>query len=62
MASNPTGKQTIHSEIIAAFVSAIAGSGIGWLVWATTSNIGVAIGIAGPIAALTNVAFRKVFQ
>ena len=62
MEQKPNGKQSIHSEAIAALLSAIAGSGAGWLVWVAKSNIGVAIGLAGPIAALTNIFVRKVFK
>lgn len=62
MEQGSNGKQSVRTEAIAALLSAIAGSGVGWLVWVTTSNIGVAIGIAGPIAALTNVSLRKFFK
>ena len=60
MEQNSNGKQSVRTEAIAALLSAIAGSGVGWLVWIATTNIGFAIGIAGPIAALTNVSLRKV--
>ena len=54
------GKPSIRSEAFAALVGAGAGSGVGWLIWLATSNIGVAIGMAGPIAALTNIIIRKI--
>jgi hypothetical protein len=57
-----TDKPSLRSEAIAAVLSACAGSGIGWLIWLATSNIGIAIGIAGPIAALSNVFLRKVIK
>lgn len=53
---------SVRSEAIAALLGASAGSGIGWLIWLATSNIGVAIGIAGPIAALSNGFLRKVIE
>jgi hypothetical protein len=62
MEQKPNGKQSVRSEAIAALLSASAGSGVGWLIWLATSNIGVAIGIAGPIAALTNIFLRKVIK
>ena len=58
----PNDKQSVRSEAIAALLSASAGSGIGWLIWLATSNIAVAIGMAGPIAALTNIFLRKVIK
>jgi hypothetical protein len=62
MEPDPNGKPSIRSEAIAAIVSASAGSGIGWLIWLATGNIAVAIGMAGPIAALTNSVIRKVMK
>lgn len=59
MEQKPNGKPSVRSEAIAALVGASTGSGIGWLIWLGTSNIGVAIGMAGPIAALTNIIVRK---
>ncbi|MBL8819259.1 MAG: hypothetical protein JNL58_24725 [Planctomyces sp.] len=56
------GMPSLRSEVIATLLSAIAGSGIGWMIWQATSNIGVAIGVAGPIAALTNSFIRKVIK
>lgn len=55
-------KQSVRSEAIAVILSAITGSGIGWMIWLATSNIALAIGIAGPIAALANSFFRKVIK
>jgi hypothetical protein len=60
MTQKPNNQQSIRSEAFAALLSAGAGSGAGWLVWLGTGNIGVAIGVAGPMAALTNVFLRKV--
>ena len=62
MEQKPNGKPSVRSEAIAALLGASAGSGIGWLIWLATSNIGVAIGMAGPIAALTNHFLRKVIK
>jgi uncharacterized membrane protein len=55
----PNNKPSIRSEAIAVIVSAIVGSGIGWAVWLASSNIAVAIGMAGPMAALTNNFLRR---
>jgi hypothetical protein len=62
MEQKPTDKQSVRSEAIAVLLSASAGSGIGWVIWLATSNIAVAIGIAGPMAALTNNILRKVIK
>jgi hypothetical protein len=62
MEQHSNGNPSVRTEAIAALLSVFAGSGAGWLVWFASSNIGVAIGIAGPIAALTNVSIRKVFK
>ena len=62
MEQKTDGKTSVRSEAIAALMSASAGSGVGWLIWLATSNIGVAIGVAGPIAALTNIFLRKVIK
>ena len=62
MEQTPGDKQSVRSEAIAALLSAISGSGIGWLVWLATGNIAVAIGMAGPIAALANSFLRKAIK
>ncbi len=62
MEQKQTDKPSVRSEAIAALVSAGAGSGIGWLIWLATNNLGVAIGMAGPIAALSNIFLRKVIK
>jgi hypothetical protein len=59
MEQKPDDKPSVRSEAFAVLVSAIAGSGIGWVTWLATANIAVAIGIAGPMAALTNNILRK---
>ena len=60
MEENPNDKRSIGAEAIATLLSAAAGSGLGWILWLATSNIAVAVGMAGPIAALTNNFLRKV--
>jgi len=62
MGHEPNDMQSLRSEALAALLAASAGSGIGWLIWLATSNIGVAIGMAGPIAALTNTIIRKALK
>lgn len=62
MELRPNGKPSLRSEVLAALLSAIAGSGIGWLIWLASNNIGAAIGMAGPIAALANNVFRRVIK
>lgn len=62
MEHNPSDKRSLRSEAIAAILAAGAGSGIGWVIWLATGNIGVAIGIAGPMAALTNFALRRAIK
>ena len=52
----------MRSEAIAVLLSAGAGVGIGWGVWLATGNIALAIGLAGPIAALSNNFLRKVIK
>ncbi len=54
MEQEPSDKPSWRSEAIATLLSASAGAGIGWLTWQATGNIAVAIGIAGPMGALTN--------
>lgn len=60
MEQAPGNKRSVGSEAIAALLAAGAGSGIGWALWLATDNIAVAIGIAGPIAALANAALHRV--
>lgn len=62
MEHKPDDKTSVRAEAIAAILGASAGSGIGWVLWLITANIAVAIGIAGPIAAITNSAIRKVLK
>lgn len=62
MDQQPNDKRPLSSEAIAVLLSAGAGSGIGWALWLATGNIAVAIGIAGPMAALTNSFLRKIVK
>ena len=43
-----------RSAALAALLSAGAGSGIGWLTWQSTGSSALGIGIAGPMALLSN--------
>jgi hypothetical protein len=60
MEQRPSDKPSVRSEATAVLLSAGAGSGIGWVIWLATGNIAVAIGIAGPMAALSNNILRKI--
>ena len=62
MEQKSNDKRSVRSEAIAVLLSASAGSGIGWVVWLATGNIAVAIGVAGPMAALTNNILRKIIK
>ena len=62
MEHEPNDKRSLPSEAIAVILSAFAGSGIGWIIWLATENIAVAIGMAGPLAALTNNILRKIIK
>jgi hypothetical protein len=62
MEQPPNDKRSLRSEAIAVLLSAGAGSGLGWVLWLATGNIAVAIGMAGPMAALTNNLLRKVIN
>lgn len=62
MEQSPNDKRSVRSEAIAVLLSAIAGSGLGWVAWLATRNIAVAIGIAGPLAALSNNILRKLIK
>ena len=62
MEQKPNDKPSLRSEAIAVLLSAGAGSGIGWVIWLATGNIAVALGIAGPMGALTNNILRKVIK
>lgn len=62
MEQKQNGKPSMLAEAIAALFGAGAGSGLGWVIWLATGNIAVAIGIAGPIAALTNSFLRRVMN
>lgn len=55
-------KQLGLSAAIAALLSASAGAGIGWVIWLVTGNNAVAIGMAGPMALLTNNILQKVMK
>ena len=52
-------KQSTRASAFAALLSAAAGFGIGWAIWPATGNNAVAIGMAGPMALLTNNILRK---
>ncbi len=54
MEQQPNDKRSTRSAAIAALLGASAGAGIGWVIWLTTGNNAVAIGVAGPIALLVN--------
>jgi hypothetical protein len=56
------GKSSLRSEALAVLLSAGAGSGIGWIIWLATANIALSIGIAGPMAALTNGIIRRLIR
>lgn len=62
MEPQPNDKRSVRSEAIAVSLSAIAGSGVGWVIWLATANIAVAIGVAGPMAALSNNILRKIIK
>jgi hypothetical protein len=58
-----TETQTVvSSEAIAVLLSAGVGSGIGWIIWLATGNVAVAIGVAGPMAALMNQVSRRLIR
>ena len=54
MAQQPSDKQTGSTAAIAALLGASAGAGIGWLSYQARGNIAVGIGVAGPMALLSN--------
>lgn len=62
MEQHPNEKQSGRSAALAALLAACAGSGIGWVLWLTTGNNGIAIGVAGPIALLTHNILKKVIK
>jgi hypothetical protein len=62
MEQTPNDKPSGSSAAITAILSAGAGAGIGWVLWLATGNNAVAIGMAGPIALLTNNILRKVIK
>ena len=62
MEHEPNDKRSLRSEAITALLSAISGSGIGWIIWLATHNIAVAIGMAGPMSALTNNILRRIIK
>jgi hypothetical protein len=62
MEQQPNDKRSGRSAAIAALLAAGAGAGFGWIIWLTTGNNGVAIGLAGPIALLVNSMLRKVIK
>lgn len=57
---NASNKTSVGSETIAAQWNAGNGSGIVWDNLLATSNVALAIRIAVPMAALSNVSLRKV--
>jgi len=62
MEQQPNDKQSTRSAAIAAFLAVSAGAGIGYaLMLATGSNV-LGIGMASPIALLTNNVLRKVIK
>jgi hypothetical protein len=62
MEQQPNDKQSFRSEALTAVLSAGAGVGLGWVLWLATSNIAVAIVMAGAIASLANNFLRKVIK
>lgn len=60
MEQEPRVKITMRSEALTVLLSVISGSGIAWFVWLATSSIVLALGTAGPMAALSNNILRKV--
>ena len=62
MEQQPSDKRSVRSEAIAALLSAGTGAGIAWVFWLATSNVAVAIGMAGAMAALANNFFRKAIK
>jgi hypothetical protein len=57
----PDDKQSGLSAAFAALLSASAGAGIGWLTWQVTGSSAFGIGIAGPMALLSNNFITNVF-
>jgi len=55
-------RQSLRAEALAVFLSASVGCGIGWVLWIVTGNIAVAIGVAGPMAALASSLARRVLS
>ena len=62
MEQRPGDKRSVRAEAIAVLLAAGAGVGMGWVLLLTTGNVAVAIGMAGPIAWLSNNFFRKVIS
>jgi len=62
MEQHPMDKRSGRSAAISALLAAGAGAGVGWLIWLTTRNNAVAIGMAGPTAVLVNNALRNVIR
>jgi hypothetical protein len=62
MEQKTNDKRSVRSQAIAVLLSASAGAGVGWVLWLTTGNIVLAIGLAAPIAALSNNFLRKVIK
>ncbi len=60
MEQEPSVKITMRSEALTVLLNVISGSGIAWIVWLATGSIVLAIGMAGPMAALANNILRKV--
>jgi hypothetical protein len=61
MEQKPNDKRLGRSAAIA-LLAASAGAGIGWILWLATGNNAVAIGMAGPIALLTNNLLLKILN
>jgi hypothetical protein len=61
MEKKPNDKRLGRSAAIA-LLAAGGGAGVGWILWLTTGNIAVSIGMAGPIALLISNILQKVIK
>ncbi len=55
-------QSAVGKELIAVLFGVIAGCGIAWMVWLATSSFVFALGIAGPIAYISNGFMRNRLQ